>query len=104
MVLLGDTDLPVNNGRSSGALLLSPAAIECQNESQGFPVSHSDDFLLARASSDLQEKPRAQGLDAIGGTSEQFQTYLKRESAKWADVVRATGARVEFKASRGASV
>ena len=64
----------------------TPPAITAQLQS---------DIAKAIRETDLKEKLRAQGLDAIGGTPEQFQTYLNREIAKWADVVKATGARVE---------
>ncbi len=37
----------------------------------------------------------AQGIDAMGGTPEQFATYIKDETAKWARVVQASGAKID---------
>jgi tripartite-type tricarboxylate transporter receptor subunit TctC len=31
----------------------------------------------------------------VGGTSEQFTAHVKKEIAKWADVVKRTGAKVD---------
>ncbi len=37
----------------------------------------------------------AQAIDPLGGTAESFAEYVKSETAKWAQVVRASGARVD---------
>jgi tripartite-type tricarboxylate transporter receptor subunit TctC len=37
----------------------------------------------------------AQGIDAMGGTPEQFAVYIKDETAKWARVVQASGAKID---------
>jgi tripartite-type tricarboxylate transporter receptor subunit TctC len=37
----------------------------------------------------------AQGMDALGGTSQEFAAYVRSEIQKWAGVVRDTGARAE---------
>jgi tripartite-type tricarboxylate transporter receptor subunit TctC len=44
---------------------------------------------------DVREQLKGQGLDPVGGTTEQFGAYLKAEIAKWAKVVAASGARPE---------
>jgi tripartite-type tricarboxylate transporter receptor subunit TctC len=44
---------------------------------------------------DVREKLLAQGLEPIGGTPEQFGAYIKAEIAKWANVVKASGAKPE---------
>ena len=44
---------------------------------------------------EVREKLLGQGLDPVGGTPEQFGAYLKTEIAKWARVVKASGARPE---------
>ena len=36
-----------------------------------------------------------QGIDAMGGTPEQFAAYIKDETAKWARVVQASGAKID---------
>ncbi len=84
-----ESGLPGYEGEAWYGLLApakTPPAITAQLQS---------DIAKAIRDTDLKERLRAQGLDAIGGTPEQFQAYLKREIAKWADVVKATGARVE---------
>ena len=43
----------------------------------------------------VKERFVSQGLDPVGGTSEQFAAYLKTEISKWAGVVKASGARAE---------
>jgi tripartite-type tricarboxylate transporter receptor subunit TctC len=43
----------------------------------------------------VKERLVGQGLDPVGGTSEQFGAYLKTEISKWAVVVKASGARAE---------
>jgi tripartite-type tricarboxylate transporter receptor subunit TctC len=43
----------------------------------------------------VKERLVGQGLDPVGGTSEQFGAYLKTEISKWAVVVKASGARPE---------
>jgi tripartite-type tricarboxylate transporter receptor subunit TctC len=35
------------------------------------------------------------GLEVVGGTPEQFAAHVKREAAKWADVVKRSGAKVD---------
>ena len=44
---------------------------------------------------DVREKMLAQGLEPIGGTPEQFGAYIKAEIAKWAKVIKASGAKPE---------
>jgi len=54
-----------------------------------------EEIAKAIRSTDLKERLRSQGLDAIGSTGPEFQTYIQREVAKWAKVAKATGARIE---------
>jgi tripartite-type tricarboxylate transporter receptor subunit TctC len=49
--------------------------------------------VLQRA--DVKERFRAEGIDAIGGTPEQFGAYIKDEIARWAKVVKAANIRPE---------
>jgi len=44
---------------------------------------------------DMRERLLAQGADPIGMPAEEFRAYVKSELARWSQVVRASGARVE---------
>jgi len=44
---------------------------------------------------DTREKLVSQGFETMGGTPEQFAAYMKSETAKWAKVVKATGAKAD---------
>lgn len=46
-------------------------------------------------SPDISEKLMAQGLDIVGNTPEEFAGVIKSEIAKWAGIVKASGARVD---------
>ncbi len=52
---------------------------------------------VARALNDADVKRQfaTQGIDAISGTPEQFATYIRDETAKWARVVQASGAKID---------
>ena len=43
----------------------------------------------------VREKLPEYGLDIVGGTPEQFAAHIKRESVRWADVVKRSGAKVD---------
>jgi len=49
--------------------------------------------LLATA--DMKERLAALGFDPVGGPPAQFAAYLKKELAKWAQMVKETGAKVD---------
>ena len=44
---------------------------------------------------DLREKFIQQGADPVGSTPEEFGEYMRAETAKWAKIVKASGARVD---------
>ena len=44
---------------------------------------------------DVKERFTASGMEAIGGTPEEFGAFLKAETAKWAKVIKAANIRVE---------
>jgi tripartite-type tricarboxylate transporter receptor subunit TctC len=48
----------------------------------------------ALASPALKEKYAAIGYELVGGTPEQFNAFVKSEIAKWADVVKRSGAKL----------
>ena len=52
---------------------------------------------VARALGDADVKKQfaTQGIDAMGGTAEQFALYIRDETAKWARVVQASGAKLD---------
>lgn len=43
----------------------------------------------------VRERLKQAGLEAVGGTPEQFAALIRAEADKWAPVIRATGARIE---------
>ena len=43
----------------------------------------------------VREKLPEFGLEIVGGTPEQYAAHIKSESAKWADVVKRSGAKVD---------
>jgi tripartite-type tricarboxylate transporter receptor subunit TctC len=47
------------------------------------------------ALADVRQQFAAQGLELLGGTPEQFATYIAQEVAKWAKVIKASGARAD---------
>lgn len=44
---------------------------------------------------DIRDKLSQQGADPVGNTPEEFGAYIRAETAKWAGVVRASGAKAE---------
>jgi tripartite-type tricarboxylate transporter receptor subunit TctC len=52
---------------------------------------------VGRAAKDpaIRESLKKQGADPVGNTPAQFNAYLKEESARWSEVVKVSGARVE---------
>jgi tripartite-type tricarboxylate transporter receptor subunit TctC len=49
----------------------------------------------ALVSQSAKEKLGGLGYDLVGGTQEQFATLVRKELAKWADVVKRTGAKID---------
>lgn len=49
----------------------------------------------ALAAPAVREKFPEMGLEIVGGTPEQYAAHIKSESAKWADVVKRSGAKVD---------
>ncbi len=55
----------------------------------------STDVNAFLARPDARERLAALGFEPVGGTPESFSAYLKSEVAKWARVVRETGAKID---------
>ncbi len=52
----------------------------------------SADIARAVRASDLTERMVAQGMEPVGSTPEEFDALIRSEIAKWAPVVKASGA------------
>ena len=55
----------------------------------------NQEIVAALASAEMKERLEALTAQAIGGTPEQFAAFFRDELAKWASVVRASGAKVD---------
>jgi tripartite-type tricarboxylate transporter receptor subunit TctC len=55
----------------------------------------SGEVARALRRDDLKEKFIQQGADPVGSTPEEFGAYIREETAKWAKLVKATGAKVD---------
>ena len=53
------------------------------------------EIVNALAQPEVRQQFATQGLDAMGGTPEQFAAYIQDEIAKWARVIKQSGARAE---------
>jgi tripartite-type tricarboxylate transporter receptor subunit TctC len=70
--------------------LLGPAALP-----RDILKTLNDATVRAARSSDLRQKLVEQGADPVGNTPEEFSKLLREEVAKWAEVVRVSGAKAE---------
>ena len=53
------------------------------------------DIVKILALADTRQLFAAQGIETYGGTPEQFASYIRDEIAKWAKVIRLSGAKAE---------
>ena len=53
------------------------------------------DIVKALSAPEIRERLSGQGAEPVGNTPEQFAAYIKAESAKWAKVVKESGAKVD---------
>ncbi len=54
-----------------------------------------DEFAKALAAPDVREKMINLGAEPVGNTPEEFAAYVKAEAAKYAKLVKASGAKVD---------
>jgi tripartite-type tricarboxylate transporter receptor subunit TctC len=52
-------------------------------------------LIKALKDPEFESRMRGMGLELYGTTPEQFAQFIKNESAKWAKVIKATGARID---------
>jgi tripartite-type tricarboxylate transporter receptor subunit TctC len=55
----------------------------------------NSEIVKVLAQPEIRRQFAAQGIDVIGGTPEQFAAYIRAEIAKWARVIKESGARAE---------
>lgn len=53
------------------------------------------EIVKVLAQPEVRRQFAAQGIDALGGTPEEFAAYIRQEIAKWARVIKESGARAE---------
>jgi tripartite-type tricarboxylate transporter receptor subunit TctC len=70
--------------------LVAPAATP-----RAIVMKVNGDVRAALAAPDLRGRLTAQSLEPVGNSPEEFGAYIKAEAAKWAKVVKATGAKPE---------
>ena len=51
--------------------------------------------VTALSSAEVRDQLRVQGLDSLPSTPEQFAAFVKSEIAKWAHVIKVSGAKAE---------
>jgi tripartite-type tricarboxylate transporter receptor subunit TctC len=54
-----------------------------------------DEFVLALQAPDLKEKLAALGAEPVGSTTAEFTALVKQDMARWAQVVKASGVRLD---------
>jgi tripartite-type tricarboxylate transporter receptor subunit TctC len=54
-----------------------------------------DDIVAVLRTPDVAERLSSQGADAIGSSPEEFASYIRSETLKWAKVIRESGAKAE---------
>jgi tripartite-type tricarboxylate transporter receptor subunit TctC len=54
-----------------------------------------DEFVKALAAPDVREKMVNLGADPVGSKPEEFAAYIKAEAAKYAKVIKASGAKAD---------
>jgi tripartite-type tricarboxylate transporter receptor subunit TctC len=55
----------------------------------------NSEFMKILRTPETREKLNQQGFEAVGNSSEEYIAFLKKETEKWAEVVRIAGIKVE---------
>jgi tripartite-type tricarboxylate transporter receptor subunit TctC len=58
-------------------------------------IKLQQEIARALASPAVKEKLMAQGANPIGNTPDEFAAYIQKESRKWAQIVKTSGAKVD---------
>ncbi|MGZ5126877.1 MAG: Bug family tripartite tricarboxylate transporter substrate binding protein [Burkholderiales bacterium] len=54
-----------------------------------------EEIVKALRTTDLSDRLKAQGLDPVGSTPQEFLSYMQRDIAKWTKVVKAAGVKLD---------
>ena len=55
----------------------------------------SEEFRTALNAADMKERYVTLGLEPVGSTPEQFGAFIRAELAKWGDIIKRSGARLD---------
>ena len=55
----------------------------------------SEELIKALKNPEFESRMRGLGMELYGTTPQQFAQFIKDENAKWAKVIKATGARID---------
>ena len=77
----------------NGSALAGAAHVDVSAAGRGAAAARLANKALASPS--VREKFAGLGVEVVGGTPEQFAAHIRKETVKWADVVRRAGVKVE---------
>ena len=70
-------------------------AVEQASQCTALLAKLSAENATALSSPEVRENLKAQGVDPVGNTPEQFAVYIKQEVVKWAKVMQAANIKAE---------
>jgi hypothetical protein len=83
-------DAAIHHGRRSGRPCGRGLGARLSREADSFHRA-----FPALKAGDVRERLAAEGGDALGGTPEQFASLLKADLARWGQIVKQSGAKVD---------